>query len=244
MSIPKRPGCYILNHLASGTFYIGSSIDLYERIHVHHSHLRSGVHKNRLLQSLYDEDQDIHVEFVETADRESAYDLEQSELDIYINHPRCLNFHQDARTGWREVPQRLRDATSKRNRTLHAGNSYRLGMYHSEETKEKMRQAALMRDPSVYRNRPPISEETRERMRAANSRPRAKGRVLSDEHRENIRKAQLERALTTGRHVSIDGVTYPNASRAAEALGCSRRTVVVRIEDPRYPDWKYALSLS
>jgi hypothetical protein len=239
--IPREPGCYILNHISSGKFYIGSTVNLYERFHVHLSHLRAGIHKNHQLQSLYDDDQDIHIEFVTTPDRDAAYIIEQSELDLHVGHPDCLNRLNDAINSWKPgtMPRNWREATSERNKTLHAGNTYMSGKKHSPETIALMRERALARDPSVYRNRPPISEETREKLRIANSRERVKGRVFSDEHRANMRAAQLARSGTASKKVSMNGVVYSNAQRAAEAIRVTRRTIIVRIEDERFPEYFY-----
>lgn len=239
--IPKAPGCYIINHIASGKFYIGSTVNLYERFHVHQSHLRSGIHKNRVLQSLFDECPDLHLEFVTTIDRDAAYVIEQSELDIFIGHEKCINTLNDAVNSWKPgtMPRNWREATSERNRTVHADNTYMLGRRHSPETIELMRARAAERDPSFYQNRPPISEETREKLRIANSRERVKGRVFSDDHRANMREAALVRGAARSKQVSVKGMTYINAGRAAEALGVTRRTIIVKIEDERFPDYFY-----
>lgn len=246
MSIPKEPGCYILNHIATGNFYIGSAVNLYERYHVHLAHLRKGIHKNRQLQHLYDQDDDIHMEFVTSNDREEAYDIEQNELDIYISHPKCLNVRGDARNGLAPGPalDAWNAATSERNRILHAGNTYMLGKRHSEQTKQLMRERALSRDPSVYLNRPPVSDETRAKLRDSASRPRAKGWKNSPEALVSKRAASVERGIAHSRKVTIDGITYHNATYAANAIGVSRRTVIVRIADDRYPGWSYALALN
>ena len=239
--IPREPGCYILNHISSGMFYIGSSGNMYERFHVHCSHLRSGIHHNPLLQALFDEDDHLHVEYVTTIDRETAYHIEQQELDRLIDHPACLNRLNDVVRGWKPgtMPDNLRQATALRNKTLHAGQQYRLGMKHSQETKEKIRRAHLSRDLSTFRRGFTVTDETREKMRIANSRPRAKGWKNSPEALENKQAASVIRGIEHSRRVSVDGVVYHNASWAAKALGFTRRTIIVRINDPRYPDWNY-----
>jgi hypothetical protein len=205
------------------------------------AHLRRGIHKNHNLQRLYDADDDIHIEFVTSNDREEAYDVEQNELNMYIGHPQCLNVANDARRGLTEGPifDALRTATSERNKTLHVGNTYMLGKSHSEETKQIMRERALNRDRSVYYNRPPVSDETREKISVNSSRPRAKGWKNSPTALVNKRAAGVERGIACSKKVTIAGITYYNATYAARAVGVSRRTVIVRISDGRYPDWQY-----
>lgn len=246
MLIPRRPGCYILTHVESGKFYIGSSGNLYERHHVHMSHLYNGIHKNLRLQELFDSDDYCLMEYQLADNREIAYQLEQTELDQWIDHPDCLNVLNDAKTGWKDgtYPLHLREQTALRNKTVHAGQTYRLGMKHTEETKSKISAAQLARDPSTYLNRPPISEETRIRQRLANSRPRpgAQGKPKSPETVEKMREASIAQGIKRSKGVCICGVDYHNAGYAAIAHNVTRRTIVQRIasDDPRWEEWKYA----
>lgn len=248
MLIPRRPGCYILTHVESGKFYIGSSGNLYERHHVHMSHLYNGIHKNLRLQELFDSDDYCLMEYQLADNREIAYQLEQTELDQWIDHPDCLNVLNDAKTGWKDgtYPLHLREQTALRNKTVHAGQTYRLGMKHTEETKSKISAAQLARDPSTYLNRPPISWETRsDRRTDRTERPArlgARGRVATDEQRSNMRTASIERGIKRSKGVCICGVDYHNAGYAAIAHNVTRRTIVQRIasDDPRWEEWKYA----
>lgn len=243
MLIPRRPGCYILTHVESGKFYIGSTGNLYERHHVHMSHLYSGIHKNLQLQELFDSDDYCLMEHLLTADREIAYQLEQTELDRWIGHPDCLNVLNDAKASWKygTYPLHLREQTALRNKTVHAGQTYRLGMKHTEETKAKISAAQLARDPSTYLNRPPISEETRIRQQLANSRPRpgAKGKPKSPATIEKMRIASAERSIKRSNPVSICGVVYGNARLASIALNVSKSSVDQRVasNDPKWADW-------
>lgn len=56
-------------------------------------------------------------------------------------------------------------------------------------------------------------------------RPWNEGLELSKEHREKVRKAALIREAACRQLVIINGVKYPNYSRAVKATGLSHRTI-------------------
>lgn len=51
------------------------------------------------------------------------------------------------------------------------------------------------------------------------------GGELSKEHREKVRKAALVREASIRQPVVVNGVKYPNYSRAAKATGLSPRSI-------------------
>lgn len=199
--IPREPGCYILNHISSNTFYIGSTGNLKNRENNLMSSLNSRTNHNPRLQELYSDDPNVIFEYLVTRDREEAYDVEQAELDKWLGHPNCLNINNEARRVWipGTVPQERIDSLRLRNTRVHSGKKYRLG--HSNTEEQRRRQSESIK----------LAWETRPRV------------------------------ATVARPVSVNGVTYPSAGHAAEALGFSRRTVVVRAggDDERYRDWFY-----
>lgn len=193
--------------------------------------LRLGIDHNRELQSLYDEDSNFIFEFSITSDREEAYDLEQYNLDKLIDHPMCLNVNNNARNCWspRTMPDWRKETLCGRNTEIHGGNKYREGMRSSLETRQRLSESMTkhwdVRGRTERKERPP--------------RLGARGRVVEGIALENMRQASIARGVTYSRRVIVNGVEYPNATYAANALGFSRRTVIVRIYDERYPDWKY-----
>lgn len=98
--IPRQPGCYILNHISSGTFYIGSTNNLYRREIGLMSSLTLRTNLNTRLSELYSDDPNVVFEYVVTQTREEAYVLEQAELDKWLGHPKCLNHENDLRWTW------------------------------------------------------------------------------------------------------------------------------------------------
>lgn len=81
--------------------------------------------------------------------------------------------------------RKLSDETRKKIGNSKRGNSYFLGMTHSEETRQKMSIAAKQRGPTMLGKK--HSEETKRKMSFA-----SKGRPKSKEHRENISKSRLK----------------------------------------------------
>jgi excinuclease UvrABC nuclease subunit len=98
--IPRKPGCYILNHVGSGMFYIGSTSDLYRREISLMSTLNLRTNLNTRLQELYLDDPNVIFEYLVTPTREDAFILEQQELDKWLGHPKCLNSENDLRWTW------------------------------------------------------------------------------------------------------------------------------------------------
>lgn len=236
MTIPHDPGCYILNHVATGKFYIGSTSNLYRRHQQQLTSLRLGVNHNPELQRLFDEDDYFTYDYVATVDRDAAYDMEQDELDRLLNHQDCVNVLNDARKAWKPgtVPEDQIAQLRARNTIIHSGKKYRQGMTASDETRAKLSESIR------------INWETRsDRRTDRTERPArlgARGRVATDEQRSNMRTASIERGIKRSKGVCICGVDYHNAGYAAIAHNVTRRTIVQRIasDDPRWEEWKYA----
>jgi group I intron endonuclease len=52
--LPKGPGIYKITNIENGHFYIGSSVNIYNRIKNHFSYLKRGKHANTHLQRSFD----------------------------------------------------------------------------------------------------------------------------------------------------------------------------------------------
>jgi group I intron endonuclease len=243
MDIPKATGAYKITHPKSGLYYIGSSSNIYERYHVHLSTLKSNTHKNPRLQEVFNDDPVISIETIVTDSRDEAYDVEQKYLDRCVGKPNCTNVHNCARGSWLPgtAPAEKMAAFAAAGHEANRNRTYSRGHKHSEEAKEKIRAAAARRDPSTYPRGQKRSEETRAKMRIMNSRPRRKGQVFSEERKANMAAAAKVRAEQLKVTVVVDNVSYPSISEAAAALGVTRRTVSVRLKDPRYPEYNHGV---
>lgn len=193
--------------------------------------LNNGRDHNAELQELYSDDPNVIFEYVVADDREQAFDIEQSELDKWIGHPDCLNVNNSARKCWvpGTMPPQRRAKIGQAASKTHSENKYVLGQIRDEDTRERMSVAQRKRWDLIPR------QAKKERP----VRPGARGRVVEGAVLDNMRNAATKRGIEYSKQVSIDGVVYHNATYAAAALGYSRRTVIVRIGDDRYPEWKY-----
>lgn len=236
MSIPRTPGCYILNHIPTGKFYIGSTSDLYRRYQQQMTSLRLGVNHNPALQALFDRDDHFSYDYITARDRDAAYDLEQSELDRLIHLTECLNVLNDARRGYKPgtFPEDQLANLRARNTLLHSGKKYRQGKTASDETRVKLSESVRL----SWESRPDRRTDRVERP----ARLGARGRVATDEQRLNMQEASIAQGIKRSKSVCICGVDYHNAGYAAIAHNVTRRTIVQRIasDDPRWEEWKYA----
>lgn len=221
--IPKEPGCYIINFIESGKFYVGSTGDLRRRWNDHLNALNGGNHRNGPLQKAYDDDRRIEIEYLVTVDRESAYELEQQELNMWVGNPNCINQGNDARLGFRPGT-RPTELQARMNLQL-------VGRKRSEEQRLNIRAGAF--------RRPPVTQETRQKLSRLSL-----GRVNSEEHNEKIRQARLgvkrnESDITTRKRIIVDGVVYPSITATAEQFKVSRSTVNERLRSVNWPNWQY-----
>lgn len=212
-------------------FYIGSTGNLHRRRIQLFTSLRSGKDHNPKLQALFNDDNRFTFSFTVTEDRDTAYDLEQLNIDRLLSDPSCVNINNNARSGWDKgtMPRCKVEALTSRNTEIHSGKKYRKGMKSSDETRQRLSESVR------------ASWDIRGRVEKKVRPPRygARGRIVQGKILDNMRKASVERGIKQSRSVMIDGVLYHNATYAAIALGFSRRTIIVRIADDRYPTWKY-----
>lgn len=88
----KFPGVYVLTHLSTGNFYIGSSNDIAGRLSEHSWKLGRGIHESDRLQELFNLDRDVEVTLViptktveQARQQEEEMLLEQRESPLLVN---------------------------------------------------------------------------------------------------------------------------------------------------------------
>jgi group I intron endonuclease len=125
---PSSPGIYSITCGETGKFYIGSSVNIRERIGQHIYRLKKNTHSNPILQAIWNDDPlrlvfDC-VEIVESKEKSMILQAEQRHLDKagVGSNRMCMN-------------------------VLITANSH-LGLKRSEETKRKLREANLGRKAS------------------------------------------------------------------------------------------------
>ena len=152
-------GIYAITHIASGKRYVGSAISFQRRFLCHRSMLRRGVHHNRHLQSAWNR---FGAE---------AFRFER----LIVCAPTDLIFYEQ------RALDAFRAADARHGYNLRARAESQLGITPTAETRERISQALRGRPISYVR--PPMSEETRNKIRETKSRQRRaecpKGHPLS-----------------------------------------------------------------
>lgn len=93
-------GVYII-FFPNAKFYIGSSHDIAKRIQTHRNNMLKNKHENELLQREWDQYRAFDLYEYHTKDRENAYKLEQSFIDIHMKNLLMLNIAAQAKGGYR-----------------------------------------------------------------------------------------------------------------------------------------------
>ncbi|UKL14987.1 GIY-YIG endonuclease [Pseudomonas phage hairong] len=147
MARVKQCGVYILTHVQSGQFYIGSTNDLHSRNWTHRNAMKHGRHRNPGAQALYNVDPEFRFTSIPYLTREECYEVEQEMLDAQKGNPLLLNRAKDARN-----PGEFTQEAREKIKATRAANGY----VHSAETREKL---------SKSRRARVTTEETKAKMR-------------------------------------------------------------------------------
>jgi len=197
---------YEIRNTISGTFYIGSSANLYERWRAHRKRLRAGTHHNPRLQASWNKHGESAFAFIKLAECERVSDmgvLEDALLQLHRSNAACCNI-----AAWHDTPMRgvVGDAHPNYGRVMSDEQKAllskattrqwevsdpRTGHKHSDETREKIKAKvrAAVADGRGGRFIP--SEETRAKMSLAlKGNKNAKGHVRSEEHRRKLSESQ------------------------------------------------------
>jgi len=139
----KISGIYKIINKINGKYYIGSSDNIYKRQMTHKNFLNKNKHINVILQNSWNCHGENNFNFIiiETVLKENLLFVEQKHLDI-------------AKTERDKCYNICFDAASPMK-----------GRRHNEKTKEQM---SIKRKLQI---RPPCSQETKEKIRASNTRP-------------------------------------------------------------------------
>jgi group I intron endonuclease len=203
MAREKKCGVYAIRNRVTGAFYIGSSVDLVNRLGRHRRELRKGTHSNPRLQAAWNKygEEAFFTEVLCSSTRETVQEDEQRYLDESASITLRYNISLSA-----DNPNRGRRLSEEHRRRIGAANAVALrgkvlteehrarvraaskgnnaGRKLSPEHREKLRQAKLGK-PAVWNRRPKTAEE-KEKIAAAK-----RGQKQSPEHREAIRRGRL-----------------------------------------------------
>lgn len=203
-SSAKKIAVYRIVNTESGTYYIGSSTNLYERWRTHRKKLRSGTHPNPRLQASWKKHGEGKFAFVILAEFDSVVDMEICEealLCDFVADPQCCNLSTSATTPWRnkgplhpnfgkthsaEIKQNLRAAALKQ----WAEADPRTGREHSDATKALISAKVQVALADGRGGKFIPSEETRAKMSASlKGNQNAKGHARTEDHRKKLSEA-------------------------------------------------------
>lgn len=201
-----QQGVYLLTHIETGKIYVGSTGDLYERIHQHACSLLGKRHKNRNLQECFNSSKSFSLTFIETKwnDVGARFDIEQQWIDKLLPTGKLLNICLNSRMPWLGLkrPPSVSIAVSKANRERIFSQETREKMSNSRRGKKASPESILKRmasspkDPIVINGVEYSTRREAERLLGL-SRAAVTHRLQSkkDEYSGYVRKADLINAL-------------------------------------------------
>lgn len=237
MTTPRlgsAPRLYMLVHVSTGHFYIGSTRNMQRRYYEHMSDLRNNKHGNPRLQELFNVDDHIAFTVTEVDSYDEAAAREIAEIARHRDNPKCLNVHSTQSVFSSERAAKISasmkghpvsEDTRRRIGEAAKGNTYWVGRRHTEESRKKMAQSTMGNQYAKGHTKTP---EGIAKIRATHL-----GRKHTDEMRL---KVSLNSA--SSKAVIVDGTKYRTFKLAGEALGVSSDTIRRRVADHKFPEYK------
>lgn len=178
-SAPNTSGIYQIVNTVNGKVYVGRSRNIEQRFGYHRHFLREGRHDNQHLQKSWNRYGADAFKFmvVESVPVELLQTKEQTWLDAVFATSEPYNIHTLANS---PAGKPVSDVTREKRRVNMMGNKNRLGQAVSEETKAKMSEAHRGNQRAKGKHWA-LSDETKERMKAAWIRRKAKALEVSNE---------------------------------------------------------------
>jgi group I intron endonuclease len=192
-------GVYRIRNNLSGKSYVGSSIDVFTRFSQHRNDLSNGVHICKPLQMAWNKYGELRFAFeiIEICDKEKLIEIEQKYIDIARANKGAYNIRLIAESNLgHKSPLKGKSLQGAHLEAVRAGCKRRIGVKRalfSEEWKRKIGAAGKGRKVPVEVGAKissrlkgkPKSKEHIAKVVAAN-----KGRLVSEESKEKMRKAR------------------------------------------------------
>ena len=185
-------GIYIIENLANGKIYVGSSCDCRRRFWEHRSRLVRGAHINTKLQAAWNKYGESSFEFKKIASVLRIQDLESLEQQL-IDDLKAFQVGYNlapvvgTTRGWKAPPETRRRMSEAAKRRDHSVQVRAM----AEATRGKKRPQYVLDAMREGKLRNPITEETRRKMSES---AKARGDTLSPEKRARLAEITKARA--------------------------------------------------
>lgn len=180
----KISGIYTLTNIVNGKIYVGYTNDLKERGWEHFKELNGKYHKNKHLQSAYNQYgrsnfiyetlEEYPLELLGAMEHYWATILRVHDSEFGYNlkptHPDNKSVHSLETI---ETIEKIKNSKKGKKRT----DNYWLGRHHSEETKE------ILRQQRIGKKRKPHTEETKNKMSETHKKRII---IITPEHRDKM----------------------------------------------------------
>lgn len=207
---------YKIINLVNDKFYVGSTINKKVRFRQHRKLLRGNRHHCKHLQASWNKYGEEKFDFRVVEEVPQAVSLQEVEdrwLKEHVGKDYCYNSGYSSEAPWRNAPahvtpnfgktvaQERRDQISKTLKEFYAQDYFnhpRVGKTHTEETKERIRQAKLSNPTRAWLGKE-RSEETKAKISAAQKGVKKGERVYTEEGlaraQENMRRNAREQKV-------------------------------------------------
>jgi group I intron endonuclease len=218
---------YKIVNLVNDKFYVGSTVHKKVRFRQHRKLLRGNRHHCKHLQAAWNKYGEEKFDFrviEEVPDQVSLHEVETRYLMEHVGKPYCYNSGWSANAPWRNAPPEVtpcygrerppeeRSKISASLKEFYAENYFnhpRVGKTHSDETKERIRQAKLANPTRAWLNKS-RSEETKAKIgESQRGKPKGQGRKVSPEG-----LAKIKAAAEAGHYSHWQGRQHTEESRA------------------------------
>lgn len=231
---------YKIVNLVNDKFYVGSTANKKVRFRQHRKLLRGNRHHCKHLQAAWNKYGEEKFDFRVVEEVPQAVSLQEVEdrwLKEHVGHPYCYNSGYSAEAPWRNAPahvtpnfgrtmaERQKTQISKSLKEFYAEDYFnhpRVGKTHSEETKERIRQAKLANPTRAWLGKERDAETRAKIGDAQRGKPKAPGRKVSEAGMEKIRAAAESGSYShwLGRkHTEEARLKMSKAVRAIDANG-------------------------
>ena len=191
-SIPHASGVYVIQCLASGKMYIGSSVDIADRLFRHRSQLRRGINPNHHLQAAFTTYGEATFTFSVLEFTDASVRVERE--NYWIVHFNAANrqFGYNNRTD--AVTQTHSEETKARIAAKHGTPDAR--MRQSERMREQFqdprRRALQSEHAKRMRARPEDRQRNADKMRAQNQDKEFRAMVTASSHSPEAQRKRSE----------------------------------------------------